>query len=162
MTELTNDRRLKIKSCVTQFFKNNKWLAQRLKNSGSFFSEILRVREAEKGLTKWVSVTKWRLYSTLEPPNSHTSNSHFYPNRHTLLGLTKIRLFGYVKNSWRIDPDFSNCCPYNIPEFRSTVFLILLKSSKQFCSVKFSDFLCDNLETRVFFDRESHSIRKFC
>ena len=44
------------------------------------------------------------------------------------------------------------------PNFDQLFFLILLKSSNQFYSVKFSGFLCDNLESRVFFDRESHSV----
>ena len=42
---------------------------------------------------------KWTIYFikyTLEPPNSHTPNSHTYPNSHTFFGLTKMWLFGYA------------------------------------------------------------------
>ena len=40
---------------------------------------------------------KFLIY-TAEPPNSHTPKSHTYPNSHTLFGLTKMWLFGYVKD----------------------------------------------------------------
>ena len=43
------------------------------------------------------------------------------------------------------------------PNFGQLFFLILLKSSKQFHSQKFLDFLRD-LESRAFVDRESHSV----
>ena len=33
-------------------------------------------------------------YDTVEPWNNPTSNSHTYPNSHTLSGLTKMWLFG--------------------------------------------------------------------
>ena len=40
--------------------------------------------------------------NTVESPNSHTQNSHIYPNSHTLFGLTKMWLFGYAKDFRRI------------------------------------------------------------
>ena len=58
------------------------------------------------------------IWTNVEPPNSHTPNSHLYPNSHTLFGLTQMWLY----------------------------------------SVKFSDFLCDDLDFRVFVDRKSHSV----
>ena len=35
---------------------------------------------------------------TVEPWNRHSPNSHTYENSHTLFVLTKMRLFGYVKD----------------------------------------------------------------
>ena len=56
--------------------------------------------------------------STIEPPNSYIPNSHKYQNRHTLFRLTKMWLFGYVKDIWRIkrlrakSPRYSNSHPF--------------------------------------------------
>ena len=88
----------------SQFLYWKLWNKTRRLNSYLIGLEVIMIQS-------WISIESDLLFVvdfrfvnsiTVEPPNSHTPNSHTYPNSHTLFGLTKMWLFRHAKDIRRL------------------------------------------------------------